>query len=170
MYKIINCQYFWFLDPILNFLDKERKVLKDREKRDIQGKKHFREIRNMFRVYKEKRISERKKIYKDEYILVDGFLISNLFRRPLRDNSVVKYLIGDDLQVKSESIVHTQLQSLTWLFQRLLKYQKILNIIRIGNVHHTFLVQVYPVIYICNIIELEVKNVNFNLFTLYKNV
>lgn len=38
------------------------------------------------------------------------------------------------------------------------------------NVHHTFLVQVYPVIYICNIIELEVKNVNFILFTQFKNV
>lgn len=64
VYKIINCQYFWFLDPILNFLDKERKVFKDREKRDIQGKKHFREIRNIFRVYREKRISERKKSFK----------------------------------------------------------------------------------------------------------
>lgn len=38
------------------------------------------------------------------------------------------------------------------------------------NVHHTFLVQVYPVIYICNIIELDFKNVNFILFTHLKSL
>ena len=73
VHKIINCQYFWFLDPILNFMDKDRKVFKDREKRDIQGKKHFREIKKYFQSLQREKIfrKEKKKFTKiNTYLLM----------------------------------------------------------------------------------------------------
>lgn len=37
-------------------------------------------------------------IDRNKNLLVEGFLSSNLFRRPFSDSSVVKYLMGDDLK------------------------------------------------------------------------
>lgn len=37
-------------------------------------------------------------IDRNKNLLVEGFLSSNLFKRPFSDSSVVKYLMGDDLK------------------------------------------------------------------------